>query len=184
MRAAKVLQDELSSAENVRVRLAEVDAPEKGQAFGNRSRQHLVALCLGKQAVAKPPTDRYGRTVSRVECVSVDANAEQVRAGMAWVLDKHVTNRSLYAAQDEARTGRRGLWSDREPIVPWEWYFNSPLKIGIACWSSRFLRVGRIKSRLCCSVPRHSALPEAGGTNSSFQRHHPRSRAAPSRCKA
>ncbi len=79
-------------------------------------------VCLKKRAVVKPQTtDRYGRTVARVECDGVDANVEQVRAGMAWVFDKYVTDRSLYAVQDEARNARRGLWADKEPMPPWEW---------------------------------------------------------------
>lgn len=97
-----------SGTENLHVRLAEIDAPEKGQAFGNRSRQRLAELCFKKQAVVTPQTtDRYGRTVARVECDGVDANAEQVRAGMASVFDRYVTDRSLYAVQDEVRAAKR-----------------------------------------------------------------------------
>lgn len=40
---------------------------------------------------------------------------------MAWVYDKYVTDRSLYALQDEAKAARRGLWFDAEPIPPWVW---------------------------------------------------------------
>jgi endonuclease YncB( thermonuclease family) len=54
---------------NIVVRVAEIDAPEKGQPWGTRSRQHLAELCDGKLAVVRPrTTDRYGRTVARVEC--------------------------------------------------------------------------------------------------------------------
>ena len=82
-------------AQTMKVRLAEIDAPEKGQAFGNRSKQHLSDVCFKKQAEVRPQTtDRYGRTVARVICDGTDANVEQVRAGMAWVFDKYVTDRS------------------------------------------------------------------------------------------
>ena len=85
-----------AGAENIKVRLAEIDAPEKGQAFGNRSKQHLSDTCFKKPAEVRPQTkDRYGRTVARVICDGVDANAEQVRAGMAWVFDKYVVDRGL-----------------------------------------------------------------------------------------
>ena len=108
--------------ENIKVRLAEIDAPEKGQAFGGRSKQHLSDICFDKPAEIKPQTrDRYGRTVARVICDGVDANAEQVRAGMAGVFDKYVTDRALFAVQDGARTARRGLWVDAAPMPPWEW---------------------------------------------------------------
>ena len=72
--------------ENFKVRLAEIDAPEKGQAFDTRSKQHLSDVCFRKPAEVRPPTtDRHGRTVARVICDGIDASAEQVRAGMAWV---------------------------------------------------------------------------------------------------
>ena len=98
--------------ENIKVRLAEIDAPEKGQAFGNRSKQHLADLCFRRSATLHPQTkDRYGRTVARVDCDGVDANVAQVTAGMAWVYDKYVIDRTLYTSQDEARTAGRGLWT-------------------------------------------------------------------------
>lgn len=107
------------------IRLAEIDAPEKGQAFGNRSKQHLSALCFGKTAVVVPrTTDRYRRTVARVECEGTDASAEQVHAGLAWVFDRYVTDRGLYAVQDEARRAERGLWADRDAVAPWDWRRN------------------------------------------------------------
>jgi len=78
---------------NVTVRIAEIDAPEQGQAWGTRSRQHLAVLCHGKPAILEPrTTDRYGRTVARVECDGMDASAEQVRAGMAWVFRCQATS--------------------------------------------------------------------------------------------
>ena len=108
--------------ENLKVRLAEIDAPEKGQAFGVRSKQHLAELCFQKQATVTPRTkDRYLRTVANVQCEGVDAGAEQIRAGMAWVFDRYVTDRSLYAVQDDARAAKRGLWMDPNPTPPWEW---------------------------------------------------------------
>lgn len=112
----------LHDQQQVKIRLAEIDAPEKAQAFGARAKQSLSDLCFGKQAEVVPQSsDRYGRTVARVRCDGIDANAEQVRRGMAWVFDRYVTDRILYALQDEARTARRGLWSDPAPVPPWEW---------------------------------------------------------------
>jgi len=111
-----------SGREVIQVRVAEIDAPEKGQAFGNRSRQHLVELCFKKPATVRPQTtDRYGRTVARVECGGIDASADQVRAGMAWVFDRYVTDATLYSLQEEARNAQRGLWADPIPEAPWRW---------------------------------------------------------------
>ncbi len=106
----------------VKLRLLEIDAPEKKQAFGARSKQSLSDLCFNKTAtlIAKG-RDRYGRTLARVSCEGVDANAEQVRRGMAWVYDRYVTDRALYAVQTEARDAGRGLWSDPDAVPPWQW---------------------------------------------------------------
>jgi endonuclease YncB( thermonuclease family) len=104
------------------VRLSEIDAPERGQPWGDRSRQHLTNLCFKRHAVVREEgRDRYGRMVARVVCDGADANAAQLQAGMAWVFDRYVTDRSLYAVQDEARGAKRGLWADAVPVPPWEW---------------------------------------------------------------
>ena len=75
-----------------RIRLAEIDAPEKRQPFGQRSKQSLSDLCFGRDAVIEDG----GR-------------------------DRYATDRSLYAIQDEARAARRGLWRDPQPVPPWEY---------------------------------------------------------------
>ncbi len=113
-------------AATLKVRLSEIDAPEKAQPFGGRSRQHLSDLCFGKSAAILPVSagggvDRYGRTVARVTCDGADANSGQVRAGMAWVFDRYATDRRLYDEQEGARAARRGLWQDAGPIAPWQW---------------------------------------------------------------
>lgn len=108
--------------QQVKVRLAEIDAPEKSQAFGNRSRQHLAALCFQQQATIRPATtDRYGRIVARVECRGQDANLAQVRAGMAWAYTKYQTDSAFPPAQKTAQTAGVGLWADQTPVSPWEW---------------------------------------------------------------
>lgn len=110
------------SREQVKVRLAEIDAPERKQAFGTRSRQSLGELCHEKRAeIRVVDRDRYGRTVGRVSCAGMDANAEQVRRGMAWVYDRYARDKALYRLQDEARAAGRGLWSDKQAMAPWEW---------------------------------------------------------------
>jgi endonuclease YncB( thermonuclease family) len=104
------------------VRVAEIDAPERGQRFGGQARRHLASLCARDDAKIRPTAiDRYGRTVAHVSCRGVDAGAEQVRAGMAWVYDRYATSSSLFTLEAGARHARRGLWSDTVPIAPWEW---------------------------------------------------------------
>lgn len=113
----------LRDKEQVKIRLVEIDAPEKKQPFGNKSKQSLSDLCFNKTAtLADKGKDRYGRTLARVRCDGVDANAEQVRRGMAWVYRKYTPkNSSLYAVESEAKAARRGLWADAAPMPPWDW---------------------------------------------------------------
>lgn len=113
----------LVEKQQVKVRLAEIDAPELRQAFGNRSRQSLAKLCFQEQAkVELIARDRYGRSVGKVNCRETDAGAHQVATGMAWVFDRYAPKDSkLYGLQVGARAAKRGLWADNEPIPPWEW---------------------------------------------------------------
>lgn len=104
------------------MRLVEIDAPEAKQPYGQKSKESLAELCAGKEAqVADKGKDRYGRTLGRVTCDGIGANAEQVKRGMAWVFDRYVTDRALYALQDEAKAAKRGLWVDPKPVPPWKW---------------------------------------------------------------
>ena len=74
----------------LKVRLAEIDAPESGQPYGRRSKEYLSSLCYETEAtIRQKATDRYGRTVARVECKGKDANLEMVKAGMAWAYTKY-----------------------------------------------------------------------------------------------
>ena len=105
------------------IRLAQIDAPGHRQAYGIASRQSLSSLCGGELAQANVGgKDRNGRLVAHVTCAGIDANAEQVRRGMAWVFDRYAPAHSLlYRVQEDARTARRGLWAQAKPLPPWEW---------------------------------------------------------------
>jgi endonuclease YncB( thermonuclease family) len=105
------------------VRLAEIDAPERKQAFGARSRQSLSALCFKKTAqIEWREKDRNGRYIGQVICAGVNANAEQVRRGFAWVSARSTQPGSpLYEIEAYARFREIGLWADPRSIPPWEW---------------------------------------------------------------
>lgn len=111
-----------------KVRVAGIDAPEKGQPFGKRSKAHLSLLVMGKTVhVEGHKKDRYGRVVGMVKVADSDAGLEQVRAGMAWHYklysdEQRPHERAAYAeAENEARTLRRGLWADKLPQAPWDY---------------------------------------------------------------
>jgi micrococcal nuclease len=112
----------LESGQPVKIRLANIDAPEKAQPFGNRSKQSLSDLCFGKGAEYTPQAkDRYGRTVALVNCAGIEANKAQVERGMAWVYPKYNRDPLLPAVEESAKVGKRGLWADPQPVPPWEW---------------------------------------------------------------
>jgi len=115
----------LRGREQIKVRLAEIDAPEKKQPFGTRARQSLADLCFGQVAeVMVDTTDRYGRSIARVKCQGQDASYHQIEAGLAWVYFKYSKNPRLMQSEGQARVARRGLWADKEPVPPWEWRKN------------------------------------------------------------
>ena len=105
-----------------RVRIAAIDAPERGQPYGKRARQALSALCHRQQAAIRPGgEDPYGRLVADVQCQGQDAGAYMVSAGLAWVYDRHAAgHHHLYRLQHSAQKARRELWGGR-PVPPWKW---------------------------------------------------------------
>lgn len=115
-----------ASNTQTKIRLMGIDAPEKKQAFGQRSKQHLSDLVFDKQVTVEySKKDRYGRTIGKILVNGVDANLEQVKAGMAWHYKQYQkeqtpSDRALYSeAEDQARTGHVGLWIDLDPTPPW-----------------------------------------------------------------
>ncbi|WP_436294950.1 MULTISPECIES: thermonuclease family protein [unclassified Variovorax] len=110
--------------EQVKVRVAAIDAPESRQPFGQRSKQALSGLCYMEQARISPrDTDRYGRTVADVKCRGEDAGRHQVAGGWAWVYERYASrdDGALFKMQYTARAQRLGLWADAKPVAPWDW---------------------------------------------------------------
>lgn len=107
----------------IRVRLINIDAPEKKQPFGRWSRNQLKALLAGQSVtVSYTQTDRYGRIVGRVFTTNgTEASRFMVQSGAAWVYERYNTDKSLPALQREAQEQKRGLWADTNPVPPWEW---------------------------------------------------------------
>ncbi|MBI3479260.1 MAG: thermonuclease family protein [Nitrosomonadales bacterium] len=106
----------------LKVRLAEIDAPEKSQLFGAASQQSLAAMVMGKQVKFVSQTmDQYGRMVAHLSVDGLDVNSEQIRRGMAWEYSNYHSNKALIALQNEAKLEPRGLWAQSNPTPPWEW---------------------------------------------------------------
>lgn len=116
-------------AENRRykVRLAGIDAPESGQAFGQRAKEQLSRMVFGQQVVVTiRKSDRYGRALGVVESAGNNINLAMVEAGFAWhykayASDQASTERQAFAnAEADARAAARGLWREPNPTPPWD----------------------------------------------------------------
>ncbi len=110
-----------------KIRLAGIDAPEKKQPFGQRSKEALSDSVFGKRvSVEWEKFDRYGRIVGKIIVDAKDVNLSQVEAGLAWWYQKYsaeqsVADRRLYElAEEDAKREHLGLWGDAEPVAPWD----------------------------------------------------------------
>lgn len=108
----------------VEVRLHGIDCPEKRQAFWTRAKRFTSEMAFGNEVeVRVQTTDRYGRIVGEVILPDgISLNKQLVYVGLAWWDRTYASDdRTLKALEAGARTAKRGLWADRNPIPPWEW---------------------------------------------------------------
>ena len=110
-----------------KIRLGGIDAPEKKQAFGQKSKQNLSKLIAGKNIeVEYNKRDRYGRIIGKLIYQGQDVNLLQIKHGYAWHYkyyqrDQSALDRTLYSsAEIAAREKTTGLWSF-PAIPPWEY---------------------------------------------------------------
>ena len=110
-----------------KIRLQGIDAPEKKQAFGEKSKQSLHDLVHGKQVrIEYDKEDKYGRIVGKITLDDLDICLQQLVLGMAWHYKKYqneqsVADRVVYNdAELKSKSLRLGLWADETPMPPWE----------------------------------------------------------------
>lgn len=107
-----------------KVRLADIDCPEKSQPFGNNAKQYASDLCFGNTVTvtSNGKRDRYGRIVGTIVTQDkINVNEQLVAAGLAWHYKAYSKNDDLDAIEQKARKGKAGLWADKNPVAPWEW---------------------------------------------------------------
>ncbi len=105
-----------------RIRLAGIDTPERGQPFGQAARDAIGAMCFNRYVIVRvDETDRYGRLVGWIEVDGQSVNQRLLRDGMAWHYKQYNKSVTLAELEREAQQQRRGLWSDPNPIAPWQW---------------------------------------------------------------
>jgi endonuclease YncB( thermonuclease family) len=104
------------------VRLAGIDAPEAGQAYGARAKQALGELVNQKTVrVELEGKDRYGRSIGRVFLEDSSINDKMVELGWAWQYRKYDKSSRLEQLEQSARKKKLGLWAgEAVAIPPWE----------------------------------------------------------------
>jgi len=110
-----------------RIRISGIDAPEKGQPFGQAAKRTLSDMAFSMMVtVTWRKLDRYGRIVGKVDVHGQDVGLAMVQNGMAWHYKQYQSeqdshDRTSYSnAESTARAERKGLWSDAVQIAPWE----------------------------------------------------------------
>jgi len=113
----------LRDGKKIKIRLANIDAPESDQVFGKESRQALVNRVLKKQVhVNSQAVDNYGRMIAEISVDGKSVNEEQVQNGMAWEYSHFHSNKRYLSLNKQAQQARRGLWAQAvQPIAPEQW---------------------------------------------------------------
>jgi endonuclease YncB( thermonuclease family) len=108
----------------IKVRLSEIDTPDREKPYGSRAKQALSDMVLGKRVrVVAVGRSASGRILGRVYASGLDVNATMVKLGYAWVNRKDARDPELWRLEKEAKAGKRGLWALQEAYrtPPWEW---------------------------------------------------------------
>ncbi|MFH7326446.1 thermonuclease family protein [Desulfurivibrio sp. C05AmB] len=110
-----------------RIRFYGIDAPESGQPFGRASTDHVKKVIgdTGFQVeITEIDRDRYGRIVCMVVVNGLNLNRDLVRVGLAWVYPQYCKRpecQEWRGLEQEARSGKLGLWCEPGVVPPWEW---------------------------------------------------------------
>lgn len=110
-----------------KLRLTEIDAPEKAQAYGLKSRRALMQFCKGATVqVLLSGVDKYQRNLGKLYCNQQDASVFMVKNGHAWFNSRYSMDGTLFAAQQNAQLNKLGLWQSKQQTPPWVWRKNHP----------------------------------------------------------
>lgn len=105
----------------IRVRMEGIDAPERGMPYYKVSKQYLADLCFGKEVMIDiSGHDRHGRALGYTYLQDgSEASHAMIKAGLAWHFKKYNSDSTLSSLEAQARTARRGLWKENNPVAPW-----------------------------------------------------------------
>lgn len=105
-----------------RLRIKHIDAPERNQPYGKKSRRALIKLCQGTTVkVSVTGTDKYQRKLGNLSCDAQDVALYMVKNGHAWFNNRYSSDLVLALKERAAREKRLGLWQAEAPTAPWDW---------------------------------------------------------------
>ena len=109
-----------------KIRLNAIDAPEKAQPYGTRSKQALADMTMSKNVRVKILNkDKYGRFIGMISTDEVpDVNGAMLEQGLAWHYAYFDKTEKYAELEQEARAAKRGLWRDANPTAPWDYRRN------------------------------------------------------------
>jgi micrococcal nuclease len=110
-----------------KLRLTDIDAPERSQPYGLKSRRALMQFCKSKSVQVMPTgLDKYHRTLGKLSCGDQDASLYMVENGHAWFNRRYSQDGNLAAAESRAQSQHIGLWASKRHQPPWEWREKHP----------------------------------------------------------
>ena len=141
----------LRDGKKIKIRLANIDAPESDQVYGKESRQALADRVLKQFVhVNSSAVDSYGRLIAELSLDGKSVNEEQVSKGMAWEYSHFHSNKHYIELSKQAKLSKRGLWANSvQPISPDQWRKAHPKPNALKTASSLGANAACGKKHLC-----------------------------------
>jgi micrococcal nuclease len=112
------------SQDEFKLRLSDIDAPERNQSYGLKSRRALMKLCKGENITVTARIsgiDKYQRSLGKLECNGIDASYYLAEHGLAWFYAQYSSDTTIEKAAKIAHRHMLGLWAGKKPVAPWNW---------------------------------------------------------------
>jgi len=105
-----------------KLRLTDIDAPERNQTYGKTARRALIELCENADVkVFITGIDKYQRSLGKLVCNNQDASIYMLKNGHAWFNRRYSMDYTLDVIEQDSRRDKLGLWKRKNPTPPWQW---------------------------------------------------------------
>jgi len=119
------------TGKDYKLRITNIDAPERNQPYGKKSRRALMQFCKDADIqVIITGTDKYERQLGKLYCNQEDISLLMVKNGHAWFYKQYSNDATLAYAEKTAKLKKLGLWENKRQTPPWVWRRNHRLNYG------------------------------------------------------